>query len=276
VQGAANGILYSGRAYALSNSLSGLLLAHPSSNAVGATLQQYSNSNASSRWILQPDGNGYCKIVSAANSLVVGVNQSIASAAPLVLETSGPGQGQRWTLAPVGSSAVKLVNRFSGFAATVQTASLAETITQLADSSAADQIWTPAFDDYTYSTWRTAVGASSDPMSDDDQDGINNLLEYALASDPNKAGSVTYGNLISTTVEGLAVDYLTLACQRRVAATDISFQVEYSTNLSSWQTNAVLVSSIPNPDGTTREVWRSPLLADRASGFLRVRVSSAD
>jgi autotransporter-associated beta strand protein len=144
VQGTANGVLYSGRPYGFSNALSGLSLAHPSSNAVGATLQQYSNSTASSRWILQPDGNGYCKIVSAASGLVVGVNQSTSSAAPLILETSGPGQGQRWTLAPVGTSTIKLVNQLSGFAATVQTAGLAESVTQLADTSAAGQLWTPA------------------------------------------------------------------------------------------------------------------------------------
>ncbi len=147
VQGIANGVFYSGRAYTFSNSLSGLLLAHPFSNAVGATLQQYSNGNPSSRWILQPDGNGHCKIVSAATGLVVGVNESSSSAAPLILETSGPGQGQRWTLTPVGTSAIKLVNQLSGFAATVQTASLAETVTQLADTSAVGQLWTPAQDD---------------------------------------------------------------------------------------------------------------------------------
>ena len=159
VQGAANGILYSGRAYAFSNSLSGLLLAHPSSNAVGALLQQYSNSNASSRWTLQPDGNGYCKIVSAANGLVAGVNQSTSSAAPLILETSGPGLGQRWTLTPLGTSAVKLVNRLSGLAATVQTWSLSETITQLADTSAAGQLWTPAQDDPPVATAQSVITA---------------------------------------------------------------------------------------------------------------------
>jgi hypothetical protein len=87
---------------------------------------------------------------------------------------------------------------------------------------------------------------------------------------------VTFGNLISTSVEGQPVDCLTLACQRRVAATDISFQVEYSSSLTTWQPNAVLVSSTPNPDGTTREVWHSPPLAGSASGFLRVRVETRE
>ena len=180
VQGAANGMLYSGRPYALSNSLSGLLLAHPSSNAVGTTLQQYSNGNPSSRWILQPDGNGHCKIVSAATGLVVGVNQSSSSAAPLILETSGPGQGQRWTLTPVGTSAIKLVNQLSGFAATVQTASLAETVTQLANTSAAGQLWTPAPDD-------RPVATAQDVTTPEDT-----AKPITLAGNNLQGGSLTY------------------------------------------------------------------------------------
>jgi autotransporter-associated beta strand protein len=185
VQGAANGMLYSGRAYALSNSLSGLLLAHPSSNAVGTTLQQYSNGNPSSRWILQPDGNGHCKIVSATG-LVVGVNESSSSAAPLILETSGPGQGQRWTLTPVGTSAIKLVNQLSGFAATVQTASLAETVTQLADTSAVGQLWTPAQDDPPVAAAQdvTTLEDTAKPITLAGTDLQGSPLTYSIVNQP--------------------------------------------------------------------------------------------
>ena len=77
-------------------------------------------------------------------------------------------------------------------------------------------------------------------------------------------------------VESQSDDYLTLAFQRRVAATDIAFNVEYSTDLSTWQPDAELVSSTPNPDGTTTEVWRSPSISGVLSGFMRVRVKTTD
>ena len=74
------------------------------------------------------------------------------------------------------------------------------------------------------------------------------------------------------TVEGDTKDYLTLTCRRNVVATDVVFNVEFSTNLVGWQTNAVRVSSITNLDGSATETWRSPVPIGNSPGFLRVRV----
>jgi M6 family metalloprotease-like protein len=144
LQGAANGVLYSGSAYALTNSLSSLQLANPSSNATGDPVQQFAQSNASGHWFLQPDGNGRAKVLSAVNGFVLGVNNSSSSGTPLILETDGAGEGQLWTLKPVGTSAIELVNQLSGLSATVQTTAPMETVNKAPGTSAPGQLWTPA------------------------------------------------------------------------------------------------------------------------------------
>ncbi len=272
VTGTNNGLLFSGRPYAFTNSLSGLLLASPFNNTVGASAQQFPPCNASGRWILQPDGNGYAKIISAANNLVLGVNSSSMGGAPLVLETDGTGDGQRWTLSPIGTSSIAIVNKLNGLSATVQTTSPTESVKQNTAAPGSGQVWTPAFQDYTYENWRITSGASQDPIADDDRDGLRNLLEYALVSEASTTGSGTSVNFLPLNVEGHTKDYLTLTCRRRVAATDMVFNVEFSADLVAWQPSAVLVNSITNPDGSTTESWRSPGPADNSSGFLRVRV----
>jgi len=143
LQGRANGVLYSGSAYAFTNSLSGLRLANPFSNAAGDPVQQHAQSNSSGHWFLQSDGNGHAKIVSATNGFVLGVNNSSSSGAPLILETNGAGEGQLWTLKPVGTSTIELVNLLSGLSATVQTTAPMETVKQTTGTSTAGQLWTP-------------------------------------------------------------------------------------------------------------------------------------
>jgi hypothetical protein len=274
LQGGTNGVLYSGRPYALTNSLSGLLLANPFGNSAGNPVQQYKPCNASGRWILQPDGEGHAKVISAANGHALGINGSLADGSPLVLEPLDGSDGQRWTLAPVGTSTVQLVNRLSGLSATVETTEATEVVDQATGTSGSGRLWTPAFNDYTYAAWASANGMSSDPMVDDDRNGIVNLLEYALSS--ATTGSAVAGEVMPLWIEAQTNDYLTLTSRRRVAATDIVFNVECSTDLSDWHANAVLVSSTPNPDGTTTEVWRSPSFAGDASGFIRVHVETTD
>ncbi len=276
LQSEENGVLYSGRAYALSNSLSGLLLATPFSNAATGQAQQYTECNAAGRWVLQADGSGYTKIISSANGLALGINDSLVHGAPLILEPNREGDSQRWTLAPVGRAAVELVNKLSGLSATVNNTATMETVQQLTSGSGAGQLWTPSFNDITYVTWASDNGVSFEPTADDDQDGILNVMEYALPFGAMTMAGRTGGGVMTLDVDGLTDDFLTLSLQRRVAATDIVINVEYSTDLSIWQSDAVLVSSTPNPGSTVGEIWRSPSIRGNASGFMRVRVEPTD
>lgn len=110
--------------------------------------------------------------------------------------------------------------------------------------------------DYTpltpFETWQLAqfgpdasnplvAGESADP----DSDGLANLLEYALGTSPNLP-SVTGISLDFENVEGS--DFLRITIQRNPNATDVSFLVEATSDLTapeSWSDADTLVETIP-------------------------------
>ena len=113
-------------------------------------------------------------------------------------------------------------------------------------------------------------------MADGDGDEIMNLLEYALASDPNTASTddlpmAAYQDL---SVGGSIDQYLTLTFRRQPASKDLVYSVGVSNDLNTWQeTVAVLVSSSDNNDGTISETWRAdvPVGTDPRQ-FMRLKV----
>ncbi|MDB4463903.1 hypothetical protein N9037_02905, partial [Akkermansiaceae bacterium] len=77
-------------------------------------------------------------------------------------------------------------------------------------------------------------------------------------------------------VDGVTDRYLTLTFQRNLAASELTFTVELSDDLTGWNDNtAIPVSVANNGDGTATEVWRAPLpLNDDSSQFVRLRVTN--
>ena len=253
--GTSNGLIYTGRNYKLTNSASGYLL-----------------QPMNFEW----QAGGYHQVLSATTGLALGVNGSTASDTALVMETATGADSQLWCLQPTSGTAdttFTLVNKLSGLTATVSSGQL---IQQAAVSGATSQIWTPSVaSSYVYSTWATSTGASTTQTADDDGDGLSNLMEYALATDPLKTNTGPAVGTRSLTVNGTTANYLTLTFNRRVAATDITLAVQYSSDLFTWASTAVLVTSVPSSDGTTSEIWRAPTpLGTAARDFLRVRVTA--
>ena len=116
-------------------------------------------------------------------------------------------------------------------------------------------------------------------MADDpDNDGLNNLMEYALASNPTVASrsDLPTGETKLIEVDGITNAYLTITFRRQLAATDLTYTAELSGNLQTWNSNtAIQVTSTENGDGTATEVWRAhtPLTTDPRQ-FARLRVSN--
>ena len=117
-----------------------------------------------------------------------------------------------------------------------------------------------AVDSQSFADWSSAPGVSG-TTGDPDFDGLNNLMEYALASppkQPSQAASPVGG------VQELVVDaappqpYLTLSFRRPLDADDLAWSVQFSNALSGWSATGVRVSSTAHGDGTATEVWRSP------------------
>jgi hypothetical protein len=106
---------------------------------------------------------------------------------------------------------------------------------------------TPGVDDpgETYGSWRDAkFGPGSPPLSgeldDADGDGLVNVLEYVLVSDPLNSGSTP---AVMASLEDIGgTRYLTLTYTRLLAATDAVFEVEVSTDLALWNSGPSFVT----------------------------------
>jgi hypothetical protein len=118
-----------------------------------------------------------------------------------------------------------------------------------------------------YDTWATtnitnpALRGAND---DADMDGVKNLLEFALFSNPSNGGSTPVLNT-SATGSNLTVTYL-----RANAATDVTYIAESSTDLVSWSSVPAGTAGTPNAN-TTEYTVTVPKGTDKAK-FFRVRV----
>lgn len=100
--------------------------------------------------------------------------------------------------------------------------------------------------DDTYTIWSKSIdwnGADSTPGADPNQDGVTNLLAYALGLSPLDAiapGALPSAKFDTTTANG---PWLTFDYRENSRAKDVTFTVQTSPDLETW-TNAT-------PDGTT-------------------------
>jgi hypothetical protein len=102
--------------------------------------------------------------------------------------------------------------------------------------------------------------------ADSNGDGVNDLLQYALAGNTSVI-------LPKATLEG---GYLTFRFRRNTAADDVALVVERSLGLTPWTPvpdSLVYLGETLNPDGTTTETWRSAIPASAANPkeFFRLR-----
>ncbi|MGJ8696892.1 MAG: lamin tail domain-containing protein [Verrucomicrobiaceae bacterium] len=129
------------------------------------------------------------------------------------------------------------------------------------------------FDDWLVSS---GLGAGASPTADPDRDGLNNLLEFALASNPLVASSGDLPQIATSelNIGGGSGTYLTLTFRRQTAVNGLGYFVEVSTGLDSWDSSlAVLHSRQAQFDGSTLETWRLPMpLQSDSRRFMRLRV----
>jgi hypothetical protein len=132
-------------------------------------------------------------------------------------------------------------------------------------------------------SWKLANGIDPNsnstingPLGDIDNDGRNNLLEYAFNTSPqgNEANPVS---AIPVTKAADGLQYLEVRYPRRIGALDLLYTVEISDDLITWPSPGVtseLVSITANPDGITETVIVRVLPATNATSkkFVRVRV----
>jgi hypothetical protein len=136
------------------------------------------------------------------------------------------------------------------------------------------------------SHWRSSVGPggspgtgdavpfSGNPNADADQDGLDAFTEHAIGTSDSLPNTGTSGNDAAGTHFSLGSDgYLSFSATRNLAADDVVYAAELSSDLTQWQANAMtLVSETPNGPGTTTLTWRSILpVTNRVFARLHLR-----
>ncbi|HWB04939.1 MAG TPA: lamin tail domain-containing protein [Verrucomicrobiales bacterium] len=125
----------------------------------------------------------------------------------------------------------------------------------------------------TYDTWAAGYPGIGNRDADDDRDGYNNRLEYALAGNPQSP--VSPASPTASFTQNGGQTYATLTYIRRTDADDATYSVEFGTDLTGWAISAELVSSTSNGNNTLTEVWRSTSpVSIRARVFGRVLVTT--
>ena len=129
--------------------------------------------------------------------------------------------------------------------------------------------------------WETLHGLTGGPLGDTDLDGRAEILEFALGLDPtiSDAAALAPPSLVYDSADGHT--YLTWTYRRRTDWTALTYTVEVSTGLATWESGPARVQSVGAPlplsDGVTEAVTVRALPAADTSGaprFIRLRVTS--
>ena len=133
----------------------------------------------------------------------------------------------------------------------------------------------------TLASWKSATftpAELADPnvsgnFVDLEQDGANTILEYALGGDPR----VFEANLLPeiVVVDDGGNDYLGMRHRRRLDASDLTYEIESSSDLVQWNPllGGILVGSVDNGDSTVTDTIRLPdVIGTVRRHFLRLKV----
>jgi hypothetical protein len=102
------------------------------------------------------------------------------------------------------------------------------------------------------------------------QDGVPNLMKYALGLNAKAPATITTGLPVLGQVAVSGKTYLTLTFTDQQALTDISYQVQVSSDLKNWQSGAVRLDNGTTNTAVYRDVTA---IQDGPRHFMRLNVT---
>ena len=138
------------------------------------------------------------------------------------------------------------------------------------------KIYPTTVDEWAAYFFTDPAGLDARMSADPDKDGLINLLEYALGSDPHAGGAtgITAGKVV------IGSDtYLTLVFTRpagTAALTDVTYTGERSTSLGGWSASGVVVQSVVPGPGEAKEtvtLRSAQPISSVAKDFLRLKAA---
>ncbi|WP_395753592.1 M36 family metallopeptidase [Prosthecobacter sp.] len=130
-------------------------------------------------------------------------------------------------------------------------------------------------------TITTTVYQITNPVQDTNNDGISSLMEHAMGIPAGTANPRSMLPATTLQTDGTTGDkYLTMQFRRRIQRTGLSYTVETSSNLATWDktgANVQVMSSTPTGDGVTENVTirvTPAMSTSNPSKFVRLTVTT--
>ena len=129
--------------------------------------------------------------------------------------------------------------------------------------------------------WAAQYGISTGPLGDPSHSGLPNLMAYGLGINPNALDRSLLPVAAPRVKAADGLSYLTLSYRQRIGGRGLTYSVEVSPDLLTWNPGGVSVQEVgapvPNPDGITETetVRLLPALQTpgRTKSFMRLKVS---
>lgn len=126
-----------------------------------------------------------------------------------------------------------------------------------------------------FETWATNNGVSANEVADNDNDGLSNLVEYALDLDP---GSHAHEKPTSRVANDQGTDYLYFNFRRNLAASELTYRIMGSDDLINWvelspePSDYYVVEADPDGDGSAEVRELRVPTSGQSRQFLRLEI----